>query len=54
MEVARDLFDDRFDTDGRSLLLVNNPRTVLDDPLATVSNLRTALKEIGAAIPTCA
>ena len=52
MEVARDLFDDRFDTDGRSLLLVNNPRTVLDDPLATVSNLRTALKEIGAAIDT--
>jgi hypothetical protein len=52
MEVARDLFDDRFDTDGRSLLLINNPRTVLDDPLATVSNLRTALKEIGSAIDT--
>ncbi len=52
MEVARDLFDDRFDTDGRSLLLINNPRTLLDDPLATVSNLRTTLKEIGTAIDT--
>jgi len=50
MEVARDLFDDRFDTDGRSLLLINNPRTVMEEPLATVSNLRTALKEIGGAI----
>ncbi len=50
METARDLFDDRFDTEGRSLLLINNPRTVLETPLATVSNLRTALKEIGGAI----
>ena len=50
MEVARDLFDDRFDTDGRSIVLINNPRTVLDEPLATVSNLRATLNEIGAAI----
>ena len=52
MEVARDLFDDRFDTDGRSIVLINNPRTVLDEPLATVSNLRTTLNEIGATIDT--
>jgi hypothetical protein len=52
MEVARGVLDDRFDTDGRSLVLINNPRTVLDEPLATVSNLRTALNEIGAAIDT--
>ena len=52
MEVARDLLDDRFDTDGRSIVLINNPRTVLDEPLATVSNLRTTLNEIGAAIDT--
>jgi hypothetical protein len=50
MEVARDLFDDRFDTDGRSILLINNPRTVLDEPLATVSNLRETLKAIGGGI----
>jgi hypothetical protein len=47
---ARDLFDERFDTDGRSVALINNPRTVLDTPLATVSNLRETLNEIGAAI----
>ncbi len=52
MEVARDLFDDRFDTDGRSIVLINNPRTVLDEPLATVSNLRTTLSELGNAIDT--
>lgn len=47
---ARELFDARFDTDGRSVALINNPRTVLDTPLATISNLRETLNEIGAAI----
>ena len=47
IETARDLFDDRFDTDGRSVLLVNNPRTVLEEPFATVSNLRATLSVIG-------
>ena len=47
MDVARDLFDSRFDTDGRSVVLINNPRTVLDEPLATVSNLRASLSVIG-------
>ena len=50
MEVARKLFDERFDTDGRSILLINSPYTVLDEPLATVSNLRQTLEEIGSAI----
>jgi hypothetical protein len=47
MEVARGLFDDRFDTDGRSIALINNPRTMLEVPFATVSNLRATLSEIG-------
>jgi hypothetical protein len=47
MDVARDLFDSRYDTDGRSVVLINNPRTVLDEPLATVSNLRASLSVIG-------
>ena len=33
MELARDLFDQRFDTDGRSIVLINNPSTVLDSSL---------------------
>jgi hypothetical protein len=47
MEVARKLSDERFDTDGRSVVLVNNPRTVLEQPLATVSNLRATLSVLG-------
>jgi len=47
IEVARDLFDDRFGTDGRSIVLINNPRTILEAPFATVSNLRLTLSEIG-------
>jgi hypothetical protein len=47
IEVARDLFDDRFDTDGRSIALINNPRTMLEVPFATASNLRATLSEIG-------
>jgi hypothetical protein len=47
IEVARDLFDDRFDTDGRSIALINNPQTMLEEPFATVSNLRATLSEIG-------
>jgi hypothetical protein len=50
MELARDLFDQRFDTAGRSIVLINNPRTVLEQPMATVTNLRATLKEIGATI----
>ena len=40
---AQGLFDQRFDTAGRSLLLVNNPRTVNDLPVASNDNLRAAL-----------
>jgi hypothetical protein len=47
IETARDLFDERFDTTGRSIALINNPRTVMDSPFATVSNLRVTLSEIG-------
>lgn len=42
-ETVRRLFDERFGTEGRSLLLVNNPRTVETLPLASVGNLRRAL-----------
>ena len=47
MDVAQQLFDERFDTDGRSIVLVNNPATVLEQPLATASNLRASLSVIG-------
>ena len=40
---AQKLFDDRFDTRNRSLLLANNPSSVGELPVASASNLRVAL-----------
>jgi hypothetical protein len=43
---VRELFDERFDTAGRSLALINNQATVEDLPLASVTNLWWALSEL--------
>jgi hypothetical protein len=45
---SRRLFDERFDTKGRSVILANNPQTVGELPLANAPNLSAALKSIGA------
>ncbi|MEO5786389.1 MAG: C13 family peptidase [Casimicrobiaceae bacterium] len=50
LELAQRVMDDRWDTHDRSVTLLNNPRTLLQTPIATVSNLRETLNEIGAAI----
>jgi len=47
MESAQEVVDDRLNTQGRSVVLINSPRTVLETPLATVSNLRATLSTIG-------
>ena len=39
---ARALFDERFDTAGRSLALINNRQSVEEIPLASTTNLRRA------------
>ena len=49
---AQHVMDERWGTEGRSLALINNPRTLLEAPVATVTNLRETLNEIGAAIDT--
>jgi hypothetical protein len=41
------LFEQRFDARGHSLLLINNPKTVADNPIASATSIRTALKLIG-------
>jgi hypothetical protein len=41
------LFAERFDTGGRSIVLANNPATVLDRPLATVSAMEASLRALG-------
>ena len=47
---AQKVMDQHWDTEGRSIALINNPRTLLDTPIATVTNLKAALDEIGASI----
>jgi len=50
VEAAQRVMDERWGTAGRSMLLINNPRTLLTTPFATITNLRETLNEIGAAI----
>jgi hypothetical protein len=47
MTTVRKLFDERFGTRGRSLVLANSPATLADTPIASVTQLRYALAEIG-------
>lgn len=50
VDAARAAVHERFDIDGRSVVLINNPDTLLAAPLATASNLRAALKAVGSKI----
>lgn len=47
VRAVRRLFDTRFDTAGRSLLLINNPQTVSEVPLANAPNLQRVLRRLG-------
>jgi hypothetical protein len=49
MARVQKIVDDRLDTKGRSIVLRNDPDTMLTTPFATVSNLRETLAEIAAA-----
>ena len=44
---ARKLFDERFETRGRSVALINHPSTINDVPLATRENLEQVLRAVG-------
>jgi hypothetical protein len=44
---VRGMFDARFGTAGRSLVLVNSPGTLAEAPIATATNLRAALDRVG-------
>ena len=41
------LFRERFDADGRTLMLINNPKTLEQNPVATLTSLTTALRHVG-------
>ncbi|MBU5612719.1 C13 family peptidase [Geomonas sp. Red51] len=47
LSATRQLFDTRFGTAGRSVLLVNNPQSATTLPFATVGNLERALVRVG-------
>lgn len=44
------LFKDKFDTTGRSVMLINNPKTVAETPIASTTSLRLALNRIAEAM----
>jgi Peptidase C13 family len=46
LDVIHPLMDQRFDTNGRSIRLVNHAGTLRDYPIATVSNLRRTLAAV--------
>jgi hypothetical protein len=50
VEAAQRVMDEKWGTADRSVRLVNNPRTLLTTPIATLSNLRDALDEVAAAM----
>ncbi|MEO8136264.1 MAG: C13 family peptidase [Betaproteobacteria bacterium] len=52
MEGAQEVADAHLGTEGRSVILVNSPKTVLDLPLATLTNLSAALATVGRLIDT--
>lgn len=47
VDAARRTMDERWNTNGRSVVLVNSPLTVAERPFATITNLRKVLLEIG-------
>ena len=46
------LFRERFDTEGRTVTLVNNPKTLHERPIASITSLRESLAHIGATMNT--
>jgi hypothetical protein len=44
---VRQLFDERFETKGRSIALINHPSTSGVIPLATITNLERVLQSVG-------
>jgi hypothetical protein len=41
------LFRERFDAEGRTLTLINNPKTVEEHPVASLTSLTAALRHVG-------
>lgn len=46
VEAVTRLMEERFDAAGRTVALVNNPKTVLDTPIANLTSLNAALERV--------
>lgn len=47
LQAVKAIMDERFDTAGRSILLVNHPATLAQAPIATATNLGSTLEFLG-------
>lgn len=47
VKAVEQLMQERFGAGGRTARLLNNPKTVMDTPIASVSSLRAVLKRVG-------
>ena len=47
VDAAQHVMDERWNTNGRSVVLLNSPLTVAERPFATITHLRQVLLEIG-------
>lgn len=52
MRYVSNFFKAHFETTGHSISLINNPKTVLETPIASVTSLRSALKQVGKVMDT--
>lgn len=48
VQVIGELFRERFDAEGRTVALINNPKTAREVPLASATNLARVLRHLGA------
>jgi hypothetical protein len=47
VKVIETLFKERFDADGRALALINNPKTIHEHPVASLTSLGASLQRVG-------
>jgi hypothetical protein len=52
VRMIADLFSQRFDAAGRTVLLMNNPKTLQEYPIASLTSLREALAQVGGTMNT--
>lgn len=47
VQMVSDLFRERFDASGRTVMLINNAKTIEEHPIASLTSIRQALRHVG-------